>query len=195
MMLRKMELDLLSRWRYLRFRRLRVRIERLYGARLYACALRDSRARGLFEDGLVADTLEGRLDCLTLHLYFYTRRFQLQRAVAVRAMMEAFVRDLDSSLRERGVGDLSVGKKVKKLLARVYGAFDAYRLAHDRQQWHAALARNMPGADCKGLWVHARKVERDLARSSLCARVGQDRRASRVEERRERRKRRQGKKR
>ncbi len=154
-------------WRYLRFRFLRARVERLYGARLYACALGDSRARVLFEDGIVADTSDGRLDCLTLHLHLYTQRFKARSAAVVRAMMEAFVRDLDRSLREMGTSDLGVGKKVKKILSRVYGAFDAYRLAHASEQWHAALARNMLGADCRRLLAHARKVERRLARSSL----------------------------
>ena len=168
----------LSLWSAVRFRFRRARVERRCGARLYACALRDSRTRALFEGGCVPDTTDGRLDCLTLHLYLYSERFQTRFEAVVRAMMEAFVRDVDRSLREMGTGDLSVGKKVKKLLSRVYGAFDAYRLARRREKknekkeemsevWHAALARNMPGADCRRLFAHARKVEAHLARSSL----------------------------
>ncbi len=177
----------LSLWSAVRFRFRRARVERRCGARLYACALRDSRTRALFEGGCVPDTTDGRLDCLTLHLYLYSERFQTRFEAVVRAMMEAFVRDVDRSLREMGTGDLSVGKKVKKLLSRVYGAFDAYRLARRREKknekkneemseeiseemfevWHAALARNMPGADCRRLFAHARKVEKHLARSSL----------------------------
>ena len=155
--------------RLVRFRFLRARTERLYGAGLYACALRDSRDRALFEGGFVQDTSEGRLDCLTLHLHLYTERFKTRFDAVVRAMMETFVRDLDHSLREMGTGDLSVGKKVKKILSRVYGAFDAYRLARNRKEWHSALARNMLGADCRKLFSHARKVERRLAHSSLRA--------------------------
>ena len=162
-----------SLWRYLRFRFLRARVERLYGARLYACALGDSRARVLFEDGIVADTSDGRLDCLTLHLHLYTQRFKARSAAVVRAMMEAFVRDLDRSLREMGTGDLSVGKKVKKVLSRVYGAFAAYRSACGDKAWRAALARNVVGADCCVLFSHVQREERRLARLSLrdCVRL------------------------
>ena len=169
-------------WRYARFRFLRARVERQYGARLYACALGDSRTRALFERGFVADTSDGRLDCLTLHLYLYTERFQARFTRVVRAMMETFVRDLDRSLREMGTGDLSVGKKVKKILSRVYGAFDAYRLARSRQEWHAALQRNMLGANCFELLSHARKVEERLVHSSLCACVGRAQEKKKVRE-------------
>ncbi len=162
-----------SFWRYARFRLLRARAERRYGVRLYACALRDSRARALFEGGGVADTVDGRLDCLTLHLHLYTERYQARFERIVRAMMEAFVRDLDRSLREMGTGDLSVGKKVKKVLSRVYGAFAAYRSACGDKAWRAALARNVVGADCCVLFSHVQREERRLARLSLrdCVRL------------------------
>ena len=154
-------------WRYACVRFLRARLEREYGARLYACALRDSRMRALFEGGSVSDTVDGRLDCLTLHLYLYTARFQGRFGRIVRVMMEVFVRDLDRSLREMGTGDLSVGKQVKKILSRVYGAFDAYRLAGSDGEWRAALGRNVVGGDGEGLLACARGVEGRLARLSL----------------------------
>ncbi len=156
-----------SLWRYAGFRFLRARLEREYGARLYACALRDSRARVLFERGVVADTVDGRLDCLTLHLYLYTARFQGRFGRIVRVMMEVFVRDLDRELREMGTGDLSVGKRVKKILSRVYGAFDAYRLAGSEGEWRAALARNVVGGDGEGLLLCVRGVEERLGDLSL----------------------------
>ena len=52
-------------------------------------------------------------------------------ALAVEAAFDAYLSGLDIALREIGVGDLSVGKKMKKLGRAFYGRVKAYETALD----------------------------------------------------------------
>ncbi len=58
-----------------------------------------------------------------------------------------FLKDMDRNLREIGVGDLSVGKKVKKMASALYGRIDAYSTAlvqkNPEQALSQALIRNL----------------------------------------------------
>ena len=62
---------------------------------------------------------------------------------------------MDRSLREMGVGDLSVGKRIKKMAQVFYGRCDAYRDAiaaapkDDAQALRAALMRNIYETDAE----------------------------------------------
>lgn len=132
----------------------------------------DSRCARLFVSGYVPDTVDGRLDLLTLHLYLYTGRFAPRFDLVIRSMMEFFVRDLDRSLREMGTGDLSVGKKVRNILMRVYGAFDAYRLSNSPSDWHNVLSRNIPNCDSVALNEHRIQFSSKLSGKALYEVVG-----------------------
>ncbi|MCY4074324.1 MAG: ubiquinol-cytochrome C chaperone family protein [Acidobacteria bacterium] len=61
-------------------------------------------------------------------------------------LVDLFVADMDQSLREMGVGDLSVGRKVKRMASAFYGRLDAYSDGLDRGGGLAAAAeRNLYG--------------------------------------------------
>ena len=64
----------------------------------------------------VADTLEGRFDMVTAAL-----------APRTAYLTEIFVEDMDGQLRQSGVGDLVVGKKIGKLMSTLGGRLGAYR--------------------------------------------------------------------
>ena len=72
----------------------------------------------------VPDTLDGRFDMLVLHAFLVIRRLQrggdAGEALA-QHLFDALIDDMDRSLREIGVGDLSVGKKVKPTSLRAPG--------------------------------------------------------------------------
>ena len=92
-------------------------------AGLYARIVRQSRHPELYLELGVPDTVEGRFEMIVLHLFALTHRLVRASdgdADFARAVTEAFVADMDANLREMGVGDLSVGKKVRTLYA-VYG--------------------------------------------------------------------------
>jgi cytochrome b pre-mRNA-processing protein 3 len=77
---------------------------------------------------------------------------------------------MDRSLRELGVGDLSVGKKVRKMAEAFYGRVAAYdkALSEEASAFEEALARNVypdgaPPAGLAALAAYARRVRRSLA--------------------------------
>jgi cytochrome b pre-mRNA-processing protein 3 len=97
----------------------------------------------------VPDTLDGRFDMIALHAILVTDRLARggaqARFLSQKIFDEVFA-DMDRSLREMGVGDLSVGKKVRHMAEVFYGRAKAYRDALSRRDTKAleqALARNI----------------------------------------------------
>jgi uncharacterized metal-binding protein YceD (DUF177 family) len=99
----------------------------------------------LFRDDGVADTVPGRFDTITVILSVVLLRFERDRVMAREAALltELFVEDMDGQLRESGVGDVIVGKKIGKLVSVLGGRLGALREARasrDRAVLEAALA-------------------------------------------------------
>ena len=74
----------------------------------------------------VPDTLDGRFDMITLHTFLVLDRLKGEDRAFRQELVDEFFRDMDRSLREMGVGDLSVGKKVRKMAEVFYGRLAAY---------------------------------------------------------------------
>jgi len=103
-----------------------------YGEQLYDDAVGQARQPFFFTGLGVPDTLDGRFDLIVLHLcllrFAILKSGEEQRDGAMlQAMDERFVMDMDHALREIGVGDLSVGKQVKKMMGGYQGRWTAYR--------------------------------------------------------------------
>jgi cytochrome b pre-mRNA-processing protein 3 len=78
---------------------------------LWHAVVTEARARRWYRDFAVADTVEGRFDMVTLVLAVVLLR--IERAgdgASSVALTELFIEDMDSQLRQAGVGDLLVGK-------------------------------------------------------------------------------------
>ena len=112
----------------------------------------------------VPDTVDGRFDMITLHAILVIERLarggRAARALSQQLFDEMFA-DMDRSLREMGAGDLSVGKKVRKMAEVFYGRAKAYREAlaqEDDDALTAALARNVYGGE--GRLENARRLAR-----------------------------------
>jgi cytochrome b pre-mRNA-processing protein 3 len=77
----------------------------------------------------VPDTVEGRFESLALHLILLLRLLRRLPAPAkdvAQDLVDAFFRHLDASLREMGVGDMGVPKRMKKLMQAFYARAAAY---------------------------------------------------------------------
>lgn len=117
--------------------------------RLYVTAVEAARTPALFTAGGVADTLDGRFDMIALHLSMVMDvldRAPGERSGEVRELetrlMEVHFSDMDQALREMGVGDLGVGKRVKAMARAFMGRKQAYGAAfedHDRTGHVTAL--------------------------------------------------------
>ncbi len=84
---------------------------------LYCRIVNTSRNPDLFINFDIEDTVDGRFDCIALHLGLFIRRLQKEDNTKdlLETILSAFVSDMDRNLREMGVGDLSVGKQVKSM--------------------------------------------------------------------------------
>jgi len=77
----------------------------------------------------VPDTLDGRFDLIVLHMVVVIERLSVigQNAKGLsQKLFDVMFDDMDQALREIGVGDLSVGKKVKTMARAFYGRLGAY---------------------------------------------------------------------
>ena len=87
--------------------------------RLYRKTLEASRNPQLYLRFQVADTLDGRFDMLCLHVGLVMRRLkaasEAQSATFSQYLFDIFFGDMDLTLREMGVGDLGVAKRVRQM--------------------------------------------------------------------------------
>ena len=119
------------------------------GYELYCQAVLAARSPEFYTDLGVPDTLDGRFDLVGLHVFLLIRRLRTlppPGAELAQAVFDAMFNDMDVNLRELGVGDMSVGKKVKKMWEAFHGrsvAYNAALEADDMAALEAALRRNV----------------------------------------------------
>jgi cytochrome b pre-mRNA-processing protein 3 len=105
--------------------------EEVFAAALYARTVEQARATQLFEACGIPDTLDGRFDSLALHAALMIDRLRREpdgEALA-QAFFDAMFRHLDLTLREIGVQDLGVGRRIKIMAEGLHGRALAYRAA------------------------------------------------------------------
>ncbi len=116
--------------------------------RQYAYLTEAARRPPFYAHMDVPDTVMGRFEMLSLVLILYFRRTRSSERSGqeiAQEIIDAFFEDLDHSIRELGVGDVSVPKRMKKLAGMFYGRLDAYAKAldsADQPLLAAALKRN-----------------------------------------------------
>ena len=148
--------------------------ERLYGEIMAA-----ARRPALFLPPYnVPDTLEGRFDALVLHAFLVVRRLAALPAPApqlAQDLSDEMFRALDRALREMGVGDLAVPKRIAKLAADYNGRRTAYEaaLGEGDEALAAALARNVYGRTDAAVGAplarYVKQVEAALAEAPFAA--------------------------
>jgi cytochrome b pre-mRNA-processing protein 3 len=144
--------------------------------RLYAVLARQARQPAFFAELGVPDTVDGRFDLLSLHAALAIDRLAREPdGVALsQSLFDAMFRHLDLALREMGVQDLGVGRRIKIMAEGFHGRGLALRqaLPADDAALQAVLARNVfggvlpaPGATAR-LMLYVRSVAAALARRS-----------------------------
>lgn len=122
-------------------------IERLYGA-----IVAQARQPAFYMEFGVPDTVEGRFELLLLHTFLVCHRLKGESGAGQemsQKVFDAFLDDMDRTLREMGIGDLSVPKRMKKIGQAFYGRTAAYdaALASGDLALRETLARNVFEAD------------------------------------------------
>jgi cytochrome b pre-mRNA-processing protein 3 len=120
------------------------------GFNLYAAAVAAAREPYLYESLGVADTLDGRFDLVCLYAFLLVHRLRRDPEPGpslAQAVFDAMFSDMDVSLREMGVGDLSVARRMRAMWEAFNGRAHAYAaalaLADDIVALEAALIRNV----------------------------------------------------
>ena len=109
-----------------------------------------SRNKIFYTDLKVPDTLDGRFDLIIFHLFFVHSVLFRQGALEQKIydeVLKIMYKDFDSNLREIGVGDLSVGKKIYQMSEAVAGRINAYNKAKtDKKKISQVILRNIYGS-------------------------------------------------
>ncbi len=99
-----------------------------------------------YEDMGVADTIDGRFEMIVVHLFLVLNRLKGEGVEDLRQnLTDEFFADMDRSLRELGVSDVAVGKKVRKIAESYYGRVTAYdgALSASPKILEEAISRNI----------------------------------------------------
>jgi cytochrome b pre-mRNA-processing protein 3 len=100
----------------------------------YCEIVAQARQPVFYRDLLVPDTIDGRFDLIVAHAVLYFRRLRgegKEVSEFSQNVFDLFFQDMDASLREMGVSDTRVPKKVKVMGEAFYGRADAYIPAID----------------------------------------------------------------
>ncbi|WP_048647648.1 ubiquinol-cytochrome C chaperone family protein [Nitratireductor soli] len=129
---------------------------------LYERIVAASRQPIFYSDMQVPDTPLGRFEMIALHMILFLRRVRAEKGSArdvAQELTDLFFRDVEHAIRELGIGDLGVPKRIKKLARMFYGRAAAYGDALDAGDvaaLEAALARNV-NPEAEG-WAGARPL-------------------------------------
>jgi cytochrome b pre-mRNA-processing protein 3 len=141
---------------------------------IYGMIVTQAREPLFYRDFAVPDTVNGRFDMLVLHLWMVLRRLKpIAGGTAVsQALFDRFCDDMDANLREMGVGDLTVPKRMQAFGEAFYGRIAAYDLAQEAGQepLAQALCRNILNG---GAIEKARRIAQ-YAEAAIAALAGLD---------------------
>ncbi|GLQ09985.1 ubiquinol-cytochrome c chaperone [Devosia yakushimensis] len=116
---------------------------------IYSAIVAQSRQPVFYADWNVPDTVTGRFDMISLHMALLFRRLRAEQGgqkAFSQAVFDLFFKDMDRSLREMGVTDLGVPKKIQKMGNIFFGLLAAINEAMDRRDsaaLGAVLVRNI----------------------------------------------------
>lgn len=97
---------------------------------LYGRVVTQSRKTVFYEELGIPDTVSGRYDILSLHLFLLSHaltKFDNPLAGPLnQEIFDIFTTNIDDALRQLGIGDTSVPKRKKRLIHQFYGHISAF---------------------------------------------------------------------
>lgn len=141
---------------------------------VYGALVAQARLPRFYSHMGVPDTVEGRFEMVALHAYLVLRHLRAaggEGKALGQKLFDILFDDMDQTLREMGVGDLSVGKKIKALASSFYGRIQAYDqglAAPENEVLEAAIRRNIFGGtdvsegNIAGIASYVRQVDQLL---------------------------------
>jgi cytochrome b pre-mRNA-processing protein 3 len=138
---------------------------------IYGMIVTQAREPLFYRDLGVPDTVNGRFDLLLLHLWLVLRRLKSvgSGTALSQALFDHFCTDMDDNLREMGVGDQTVPKRMREFGEAFYGRTTAYDMAltEGREALAQALCKNVLNGEkieqARALAAYAESAAADLA--------------------------------
>lgn len=151
--------------------------ETTHAHHVYVSLVERAREPFFYTDFNVADTLDGRFDVIALHVFlfhFVAKHKEDESLMLVsQAVVDALIKDMDHNLRELGVGDTSLSKKVEKMAYALNGRIQTYEKSWEEPgALAAALTRNVyrsaePVEQAEALVEYAKQMVAHLSALSV----------------------------
>lgn len=117
---------------------------------LYRALVARSREKPFYQDWRVPDTIDGRFDLLTLHAFLVFESLKGQGPAAGELgskLADVIFTGFDEALRELGISDFGMGRRIRNMADAFYGRLHHYGLAHTQTELAAAVQRNLYRGD------------------------------------------------
>jgi cytochrome b pre-mRNA-processing protein 3 len=164
-------------WPFNHFRKPRIASRGTIEA-IYGMIVTQAREPLFYRDLGVPDTVNGRFDLLVLHLWMVLRRLKpIEGGAALsQALFDRFCDDMDANLREMGVGDITVPKRMQAFGEAFYGRVAAYDLAvaDGREPLAQALCKNILGDILGGEGIEKARQLAFYAEAAIATLAGLD---------------------
>jgi cytochrome b pre-mRNA-processing protein 3 len=136
------------------------------GEALFGAVTAEARRRSWYVEGKVADTLDGRFAVLATIAALVLVRLESEGETgndASVALTERFIHVMESEHRELGLGDPTLGKTVRKLVAMLARRTELWR--GGTREWIEATRESLYKGDVEDdALQHSAAALRDLAR-------------------------------
>ncbi len=117
---------------------------------IYSELHKQAREPWFYEETKVPNTLDGRFEMLILHIFLWINRMKQENNYTqayepiTKQLLEVMFDDMDTVLRELGVGDTGVARRIKAMGQALYGRVEAYEDAlESKQAIHDTIQRNV----------------------------------------------------
>jgi cytochrome b pre-mRNA-processing protein 3 len=124
------------------------------GSALFAALVGEARQPHWYVEGQIPDTLDGRFAVLATMAALATVRLERggegARMESV-ALAERFVEAMDAEHRELGIGDPTIGRKVRKLVGTLARRVELWRDAIDGERWDEAVKASLNATNADAL--------------------------------------------
>jgi cytochrome b pre-mRNA-processing protein 3 len=119
----------------------------LRASKLYGAIVAQARLPAFYREFALPDTLEGRFASLSLHLFAVLDRLKAEGSAArnlAQALTDHFSEDMETVLRELGVSDLRIPKKMRRLAASSATLLESYEAANAGGTLAEEIAKSLP---------------------------------------------------
>lgn len=124
------------------------RIQKENAFSLYMACVKQARHPAFYKDLGVVDTMEGRFEMICLHASLLVEfLYSVGEEKLAQTVFDVMFVDIDRNMREEGVGDLAVSKRIKKMMQGFKGRATAYKEGLETSDLNLVIERNIGATD------------------------------------------------